>query len=140
MKMNKEFFLKVGDKVIANNEFHWYGFIDGEVIEVTPYNNDVYVVNFPRNIEFGATILGRFKRIDQMSGVEYEYKERVYTCSIKVNPTNPDINIDWTGYGSYSKAIFFTSEEEKKKFYDAYNEANMNYHLGKAVAFGYKIN
>jgi len=136
--VDTDFFLKVGDKVIANDEFHWFGFIDGEVIEVTPYNNDVYVVNFPRNIQFGVTILGRFKTRDQMTGVEYEYQQRVYSCSIKVNPTNPEINIDWTGYGSYSKAIFFTSEEEKKKFKDAHNKFYMNYHLSKAAVFDIK--
>jgi hypothetical protein len=121
----EEFNIKVGDKVIANDEFHWSGFIDGEVIEVTPYKDGTRMSNEPsfNNNKFGVTILGRFKKIDLMSDKEYECTHRVYTCDFKINPKF-DVSIDWTGYGSYAKALFFTSQKIKNDFNNTIRNKN----------------
>jgi hypothetical protein len=136
--MNKDV-IKVGDKVIANDEFHWSGFIDGEVIEVKPYKDGSRMSNEPNydNNSFGVTILGRFKQRDWMSDVEYTDTRRIHSCEFKVNPIS-DVNIDWTNYDSYAKALFFTSQEIKDEFNELIRIKNMNYHLNSAKAYGYK--
>jgi hypothetical protein len=120
-------FVKVGDKLIANDEFHWSGFINGEVIEVTPYDNDIYDISVSNIIDFGVTILANFKSKNDVTGQEYIYQKNIYSCSLKINPINLEINIDWSGYGNYAKAIFFTSDLEKKKFYDDYKRYINNF-------------
>jgi len=136
----EEFNIKVGDKVIANDKFHWSGFIDGEVIEVTPYEEKRGLSNAPNldNNKFGATILGRFKGIDSITDREYEHTRRIYTCDFKINP-KVDVNIDWTNYGSYAKALFFTSKEIKDEFNEMIRNQKMEYHLSMAEAYGYQL-
>ncbi len=136
--MNKDV-VKVGDKVIANDEYHWSGFIDGEVIEIIPYKDGFRMSNEPnyKNNSFGVTILGRFKRRDWMSDVEYIDTRRIHSCEFKVNPIS-DVNIDWTNYDSYAKALFFTSQEIKYEFNELIRIKKMNYHLNSAKAYGYK--
>jgi hypothetical protein len=135
----EEFNIKVGDKVIANDEFHRYGFIDGEVIEITPYKDGTRMSNGPsfNDNKFGVTILGRFKGIDSITDREYEYVRRVCTCDFKINPKF-DVNIDWTCYGSYAKALFFTSKEIKDEFNEMIRNQKMEYHLSMAKVYGYK--
>jgi hypothetical protein len=140
--MNKEEFdVKVGDKVIANDEFHRFGFIDGEVIEVIPYKDGTRMNNEPNfnHNKFGVTILGRFKEIDSMTGKWFEYTRRVDTCDFKTNPKF-DVSIEWTGYGSYVKALFFTSKKEKEEFNERIRKQKMEYHLNIAKAYGYEEN
>ena len=133
--MNEENGLKIGDKLIANDGF--YEYIEGKVIEITPYNNSIKVVNVPNTIEYGVTILAKIKGYDDFGGEHIRSRE-LETCSFKINPTNTDVNIDWTCYGTYCKAIFFTSEEEKKRFNDNKRKDSMNYHLNKAKFYGYR--
>ena len=139
--MSKEKFpVKIGDKVIANDEFHYSGFIDGEVIEITPYK-DEHRYNQPafNDNKFGVTILGRFKGFDDMTDKPYEYTRRIYSCDFKINPVQ-DVNIGWTCYDSYVKALFFTSQKIKDDFNEFIRKKNMEYHLGMAKSFGYKEN
>ena len=139
--MSKEKFpVKIGDKVIANDEFHYSGFIDGEVIEITPYK-DEHRYNQPafNDNKFGVTILGRFKGFDDMTDKPYEYTRRIYSCDFKINPVQ-DVNIGWTCYDSYAKALFFTSQKIKDDFNEFIRKKNMEYHLGMAKSFGYKEN
>ena len=86
--------IKLGDKLIANDEFHWSGFINGEVIEVTPYDNDIYDISVSNIIDFGVTILANFKSKNDVTGQEYIYQKNIYSCSLKINPINLEINID----------------------------------------------
>lgn len=131
--------VKVGDKVIANEEFHWSGFIDGEVIEVIPYKDGTRMSNEPNyeNNRFGVKILGRFKSRDFMSDVEYEDIRRINTCDFMVNPIY-DVNTTWAGYHGYAKAIFFTSQEIKDNFNESLRIKKMEYHLNSAKSYGYK--
>jgi hypothetical protein len=141
--INTEFPIKVGDKVIANADIShgWGGFIDGEVIEVIPYKDGIRMSNEPsyQNNRFGVTILGRFKERDFMTDVEYIDTRRIHSCEFKVNPIF-DVNIEWTNYGSYAKALFFTSQEIKDNFNETIRIKNMEYHLRKAKSYGYKEN
>lgn len=141
----EEFSIKVGDKVIANDEFHWSGFIDGEVIEIIPYKDGSRMSNEPsfNDNKFGVTILGRFARMQNVIsgesyGEQYEYTRRIYSCDIKINPIF-DVNIEWSCYGSYAKAIFFTSQKIKDDFNEMIRKKNMEYHLRMAQSYGYKI-
>ena len=136
----EEFNIKVGDKVIANDGLHWSGFIDGEVIEVIPYKDGTRMSNEPNfnHNKLGATIVRRFNGRDSMTDVEYEYTRRVYTCDFKINP-KVDVNIDWTNYGSYAKALFFTSKEIKDEFNEMIRNQKMEYHLSMAEAYGYQL-
>jgi len=139
--MNKEEFnVKVGDKVISNDKFHWNGFIDGEVIEVIPYKDGRRMSNEPNfnDNKFGVTILGKFKDIDSMTDKEFEYTRRVYTCDFKINPKF-DVSVEWTDYGSYAKALFFTSKKTKDEFNEMIRNQKMKYHLSKAKAYGYQL-
>ena len=138
-KMNKyKFPIKVGDKVIANNGFHHSGFIDGEVIEITQYKDGNRMSNEPsyNDNKFGVTILGRFKRRDFMTDKEYEYTGNVYSCDFKINPIF-DVSIEWTCYGSYAKALFFTSQKIKDHFNEIIRKKNMEHHLAMAKSYGY---
>jgi hypothetical protein len=136
--MNKDV-VKVGDKVIANDEYYRFGFIDGEVIEIIQYKDGSRLSNEPNyeNNSFGVTILGRFKQRDWVSDVEYIDTRRIHSCEFKVNPIS-DVNIDWTNYDSYAKALFFTSQEIKDEFNELIRIKKMNYHLNSAKAYGYK--
>jgi hypothetical protein len=136
--MNKDV-VKVGDKVIANDEYHWSGFIGGEVIEIIQYKDGSRLSNEPNyeNNSFGVTILGRFKGRDSITDVEYIDTRRIHSCEFKVNPIS-DVNIDWTNYDSYAKALFFTSQEIKDEFNELIRIKKMNYHLNSAKAYGYK--
>ena len=109
--------VKVGDKLIANDGFHNYGYVEGVVTKVTPYNTSIKLVNVPSDVTYGVTIFATFKRYHDITGEEYTYQRNIETCNMKINPENTDINIDWTNYNLYCKAIFFTSQEEKKDFY-----------------------
>jgi hypothetical protein len=136
--MNKDV-VKVGDKVIANDEYYRFGFIGGEVIEIIQYKDGSRLSNEPNyeNNSFGVTILGRFKQRDWVSDVEYIDTRRIHSCEFKVNPIS-DVNIDWTNYDSYAKALFFTSQEIKDEFNELIRIKKMNYHLNSAKAYGYK--
>jgi hypothetical protein len=74
-----------------------------------------------------------------MTGVEYIDTRRIHSCEFKVNPIF-DVNIEWTNYGSYAKALFFTSQEIKDNFNETIRIKNMEYHLRKAKSYGYKEN
>jgi hypothetical protein len=136
--MNKDV-VKVGDKVIANDEYYRFGFIGGEVIEIIQYKDGSRLSNEPNyeNNSFGVTILGRFKQRDWVSDVEHIDTRRIHSCEFKVNPIS-DVNIDWTNYDSYAKALFFTSQEIKDEFNELIRIKKMNYHLNSAKAYGYK--
>jgi hypothetical protein len=41
-------------------------------------------------------------------------------------------------HGKYCKAIFFTSEEEKREFTKSFNEMKMNNYLHMARKYGYE--
>jgi hypothetical protein len=137
--MNKDV-VKVGDKVIANDEYYRFGFIDGEIVEIKPYKEvGSRLSNEPNyeNNSFGVTILGRFKGRDSITDEEYTYTRRIHSCEFKVNPIS-DVNIDWTNYDSYAKALFFTSQEIKDECNELIRIKKMNYHLNSAKAYGYK--
>lgn len=131
--------VKVGDKVIANEEFHWSGFIDGEVIEVKPYKDVTRMSNEPsyQDNRFGVTILGKFKRRDFITDVEYEETRRIHSCDFMIDPTY-DVNTTWGKYHGYAKALFFTSKEIKDNFNESLRIKKMNYHLNSAKSYGYK--
>lgn len=137
----KEEIIKVGDKVIANDEYYRSGFIDGEVIEIKPYKDGTRMSNEPsyNNNSFGVTILGRFKRMDDVFDKEYMETRKIYSCEFKVNPTF-DVNVTWTDYNSYAPALFFTSKNLKDNFNELIRIKNMNYHLNAAKFYGYKEN
>lgn len=140
-KMSKEL-LKVGDKVIADDTFiNLSGFIDGEVIEVTPYKNVITMPNEPKyeDNRLGVKILGKFKRRDFLTDVEYEETRRISSCDFMVNPTY-DVNTTWGKFHGYAEALFFTSQEIKDDFNESLRIKNMNYHLNSAKSYGYKEN
>ena len=137
---DKKYKVKVGDKLITNNGFNYSGYVEGVVTKITPYRTDIHLVNVPSDVTYGITIRATFKRYHDITGKEYTHQRDIETCNMKINPKNTDINIDWTNYGLYCKAIFFTSEEEKKKFYNRQRENKMNYHLRMAKSFGYVEN
>jgi hypothetical protein len=130
--------VKVGDKVIANDEYHSLGFIDGEVIEVNPYKGGRRMSNEPsyNDNKFGVTILGRFKYIDFIAGKECERTRNIYSCDFKINPIF-DVNVEWSGYDSYAKALFFTSQKIKDDFNEMIRNKNMEHHLAMAKSYGY---
>ena len=72
-----------------------------------------------------------------MSDMEYIETRKIHSCEFKVNPIF-DVNIGWTDYNSYAKALFFTSQEIKNEFNELIRVKNMNYHLNSAKAYGYK--
>lgn len=138
----QEFSVKIGDKVIADDRFHNFGgFIDGEIIEITPYKEKRGYSNAPNldDNKFGVTILGRFKKRDLVSDKEYEYTRRIYSCDFKVNP-KVDVSVDWSNYDTYAKALFFTSQKIKNDFNDMIRNKNMEYHLSMAKRYGYVEN
>jgi hypothetical protein len=137
---DKEYKVKVGDKLIANDAFNSFGYVEGVVTKITPYNSSVKLVNVPSDVTYGVTIFATLKAFNDITGESWEYHRDIETCNVKINPENTDINIDWTNYNLYCKAIFFTSEEEKKKFYNRQREDKMNYHLRMAKSFGYVEN
>jgi len=124
-----EHFVKVGDKLICNDAFSDSGYIEGEIIEINTIDQPNY------GIDFTVTILAKFRLYRNFKAYIREIK--INTCSIKINPFDININMDWTSYGSFCKGIFFTSEEEKKKFVDKFNKCEMNYHLNMARKYGY---
>jgi hypothetical protein len=132
-QMSKEL-VKVGDKVIADDTFiSLSGFIDGEVIEVTPYKNVITMSNEPKyeDNRLGVKILGKFKRRDFLTDVEYEETRRISSCDFMVNPTY-DVNTTWGKFHGYAEALFFTSQEIKDDFNESLRIKNMNYHLNSA--------
>jgi hypothetical protein len=136
--MSEEYYkVKIGDKLIANDAFNSFGYVEGVVTKVTPYKTDIHLVNVPSHVTYGITICATFKRHNDITGKEYTHQRNIETCNFKVNPTNPDVNIDWSNYGLYCKAIFFTSEDEKKKFHEMKRKYKMNYHLNRAKLYGY---
>ena len=140
--MSKDkFSIKVGDKVIANDEYHSLGFIDGEVIEITPYKDGIRMSNQPsfNDNKFGVTILGRFKVFNGITGEQYECTRRIYSCDFKFNPVF-DVSIEWTCYDSYAKALFFTSQKIKDDFNEMIRKKNMEHHLVMAKSYGYNEN
>ena len=74
-----------------------------------------------------------------MTDKPYEYTRRIYSCDFKINPVQ-DVNIGWTCYDSYVKALFFTSQKIKDDFNEFIRKKNMEYHLIMAKSFGYKEN
>jgi len=136
----EDYKVKIGDKLIADNAFNNYGYIEGVVTKVTPYKTDIRLVNVPNSVTYGVTILATLNAYNDITGEGYEYTREIETCNIKINPENTDVNVDWTNYNLYCKAIFFTSEEEKKKFYNRQREDKMNYHINMAKSYGYVEN
>lgn len=131
-----DFKVKVGDKLIPNDEFYYTtGCNEFEVIEVIPYNMDVIgAIGQRRDNKYGVKIVGLVNGSD-ITG-DFKYYRRMMTCDIKINP-DIYINVEWSWYNTYCQGIFFTSQEEKTKWRKAYNESMVDYHLNAARKYGY---
>lgn len=113
--------MKVGDKVYSDDG----GFIEGFISEI---------VETPLHplIKFRAII--KAKVVNDM-GVEYK---NINTSSFHINPLVTS-NKGWTDYGSFGKMFFFTTPDGIKQFYKDYNNHMIDYHIGKAKYYGYKV-
>lgn len=127
---------KIGDKVISDDRFiSMTGFIEGEIIEIRKLkNNDLS--SDPS--EFAIKIKGLFKQSEMFSDKEYTCYRNINTSDFKLNPHNPDVNVDYSNYSFYCKAIFFTSQEEKDKFYQNFKKFKINQALNEAKMYGWK--
>lgn len=132
-----EFKVKVGDILIPNDEFYYTtGCKEFEVIEIIPYKMEGHVIGGRIDNTYGVKIRGLVKSNNVIGG-DYTYYRNMMTCEFKINPPNLEVNIDWTWYSEYCKAIFWTSEKEKQEWYKKYNELKMNQHLDSARRYGY---
>lgn len=132
------FKVKVGDILIPNDEFYYTtGCKEFEVIEIVPYIMEGNVIGGRVDNAYGVIIRGLVNSNGFIGRDDYAYYKNFHTCEFKINPSNLDVNIDWTWYGEYCRAIFWTSEKEKLDWYKKYNEFKKNQHLESARRYGY---
>jgi len=125
--------IKVGDILIPDDDFISYtGTKEFEVLEIKEFNSTLFIGGSALDITLGGIV----HVIGSIYGDFREYR-KIKTIDHKVNP---QIQVDkcWNLYGKYCKAIFFTSEDEKKEWTKRFNEMKMNQHLHMARQYGYE--
>jgi hypothetical protein len=125
--------IKVGDILIPDDEFISYtGTKEFEVLEVKEFKLDLLYGGTALDITIGGIV----PVIGSIYGDFREYKT-MKTLDYKVNP-QLQVEKGWNLYGKYCKAIFFTSEDEKKEWTKRFNEMKMNQYLFMARQYGYE--
>ncbi len=125
--------IKVGDILIPDDEFISYtGTKEFEVVEVKEFKSDLLYGGTALDITIGGIV----PVIGSIYGDFREYKT-MKTLDYKVNP-QLQVEKGWNLYGKYCKAIFFTSEDEKKEWTKRFNEMKMNQYLFMARQYGYE--
>jgi len=125
--------IKVGDILIPDDEFISYtGTKEFEVLEVKEFKSDLFYGETALDITIGGIV----PVIGSIYGDFREYKT-MKTLDYKVNP-QLQVEKGWNLYGKYCKAIFFTSEDEKKEWTKRFNEMKMNQYLFMARQYGYE--
>ena len=125
--------IKVGDILIPDDEFISYtGTKEFEVLEVKEFKSDLFYGETALDITIGGIV----PVIGSIYGDFREYKT-MKTLDYKVNP-QLQVEKGWNLYGKYCKAIFFTSEDEKKGWTKRFNEMKMNHYLFMARQYGYE--
>jgi hypothetical protein len=125
--------IKVGDLLIPNDEFISYtGTSEFEVLEVKEFKSNLFIGGTGLDITLGGivpvigSIYGDFRAYRTLKTIDHK--------------VNPQLHVEkgWNLHGKYCKAIFFTSEEEKKEWTKRFNEMKMNQHLHMARQYGYE--
>jgi hypothetical protein len=125
--------IKVGDILIPDDEFISYtGTKEFEVLEVKEFKSTLFIGGEALDITIGGIV----PVIGSIYGDFREYKT-MKTLDYKVNP-QLQVEKGWNLYGKYCKAIFFTSEDEKKEWTKRFNEMKMNQYLFMARQYGYE--
>jgi len=125
--------IKVGDILIPDDEFISYtGTKEFEVLEVKEFKSDLLYGGTALDITIGGIV----PVIGSIYGDFREYKT-MKTLDYKVNP-QLQVEKGWNLYGKYCKAIFFTSEDEKKEWTKRFNEMKVNQYLFMARQYGYE--
>ncbi len=125
--------IKVGDILIPDDEFISYtGTKEFEVLEVKEFKSTLFIGGEALDITIGGIV----PVIGSIHGDFREYKT-MKTLDYKVNP-QLQVEKGWNLYGKYCKAIFFTSEDEKKEWTKRFNEMKVNQYLFMARQYGYE--
>jgi hypothetical protein len=125
--------IKVGDILIPDDEFISYtGTKEFEVLEVKEFKSTLFIGEEALDITIGGIV----PVIGSIYGDFREYKT-MKTLNYKVNP-QLQVEKGWNLYGKYCKAIFFTSEDEKKEWTKRFNEMKVNQYLFMARQYGYE--
>ena len=125
--------IKVGDILIPDDEFISYtGTKEFEVLEVKEFKSTLFIGGEALDITIGGIV----PVIGSIYGDFREYKT-MKTLNYKVNP-QLQVEKGWNLYGKYCKAIFFTSEDEKKEWTKRFNEMKVNQYLFMARQYGYE--
>jgi hypothetical protein len=112
--------IKVGDKLIPDDDFIAYtGTSEFEVLEVKEFKSTLFIGGTALDIKLGGIV----PVIGSIYGDFREYRTLKTIDNL---------------YGKYCKAIFFTSEDEKKEWTNRFNEMKMNQHLHMARQYGYE--
>lgn len=124
--------IKVGDMLIPDDDFISYTGTDKfEVLEVKEFNSKLFLNEIAYDIKIGGVV-----PVSRIHGDFREYRT-LKTIDHKVNP---ELHVEkgWNLDDKYFKAIFFTSEDEKKEWTKRFNEMKMNQYLNMARHYGYE--
>jgi len=125
--------IKVGDILIPDDDFISYtGTKEFEVLEIKEFNSTLFIGGSALDITLGGIV----PVIGSIYGDFREYR-KIKTIDHKVNP-EPHVSKGWNLQCKYCKAIFFTSEEEKRECTKSFNEMKMNNYLHMARKYGYE--